>query len=80
MMKILTFAAAAVAASLLVSAPGFAQPNPESSKQTVQKQKTDGNDPTTVGPGSGAHKQRTQGLPPGARPPVYGSDWSRKQQ
>ncbi|MEA2738049.1 MAG: hypothetical protein QOH05_1356 [Acetobacteraceae bacterium] len=54
---------------LLIAAPTFAQTSqqaPQGQTQTqtsqVQKQRTqDGNSPTTVGPASGAYKQRTQG-------------------
>jgi hypothetical protein len=89
-MNILKFSAALVAAGLLVGTPAFAQ----SSKQKTDgndptsvgpgsasyKQRTDGDSPTTVGPASGAYKQRTQGVPGGAKPPVYGADWAKKQQ
>ena len=45
-----------MAASLLVAAPAFAQTTP-SSPETAQKQHTDGDGPTTVGPASGAYKE-----------------------
>jgi hypothetical protein len=64
-------------ASLLIATPAFAQA-PQTQKQTppahvqtsqAQKQKTqDGNSPTTVGPASGAYKQKTQGSLPEVGP------------
>jgi hypothetical protein len=53
-------------AGLLIAAPAFAQaPQTQQPKQQTaqaKKQKTqDGNSPTTVGPGSRAYKQQTQG-------------------
>jgi hypothetical protein len=51
-------------AGLLIAAPAFAQAPQTQQQQTAQakKQKTqDGNSPTTVGPGSRAYKQQTQG-------------------
>jgi hypothetical protein len=55
-------------AALLVAAPAFAQ-TPQAQTQTNPAQKSqphkqptqDGNSPTTVGPASKAHKQKTQG-------------------
>ncbi len=82
-MNTLKLSAGLLAAGLLVGAPAFAQSDTDSSKPkptTAQKQKTDGNSPTEVGPGSAAYKQRTQGLPAGTSPPVYGSDWAKKHE
>jgi hypothetical protein len=53
-MRILPAAAALMVASVLIAAPVFAQ--------SSTKQKTDGDSPTTVGPGSKAYKQKTQSL------------------
>ena len=50
-MKSLRLSIIALGASLLVGAPAFAQTTPG------QKQRTDGNSLTTVGPGSSASKQ-----------------------
>jgi hypothetical protein len=55
-MRILPAAAALMVASVLIAAPVFAQ--------SSTKQKTDGDSPTTVGPGSKAYKQRTDGDSP----------------
>jgi hypothetical protein len=98
-MNTLKLSAVMVAAGLLVGAPAFAQTSPDAPKQMTAKQKTDGEGPTQVGPGSaayrqrtdgegptvigpasGAFKQKTQGVPGGAKPPVYGADWAKKQQ
>lgn len=50
-------------AGLLLASSVFAQTSP------AQKQKTqDGNSPTTVGPASGAYKQKTQSLSHGDVP------------
>jgi hypothetical protein len=57
-------------ASLLIAAPAFAQApqaqnptqlTPNQTSQAKKQQTQDGNSPTTVGPASGAYKQRTQG-------------------
>ena len=55
-------------------------PTTVGSGSNAYKQRTDGDSPTVIGPASGAYKQRTQGLPPGTKPPVYGSEWAKKQQ
>jgi hypothetical protein len=69
-MKILGRPSLVILAGLLGAAPAFAQTT-QSQNQTsqaqkpaseVKKQRTqDGNSPTTVGPGSKAYKQQTQG-------------------
>jgi hypothetical protein len=62
-MTIRSLSGAILAAGLLVAAPVLAQtPNP--SKSMMQKKKTDGDAPTTVGPGSKAYKQQTDGSSP----------------
>ncbi len=63
-MKILAISAVALAAGLLIAAPSYAQTTPPKVDQSAQKQKTDGDSPTVVGPGSGAYKQRTEGEGP----------------
>jgi hypothetical protein len=50
-MKSLQLSIIALGVGLLVAAPDFARTTPG------QKQRTDGNSPTMVGPGSGANKQ-----------------------
>ena len=45
-----------MAASLLAAAPAFAQTSPNS-PVAAQKQHTDGDGPTTVGPASGAYRE-----------------------
>ena len=57
-MKKLGFSIIALAAGLLIGAPAFAQ------STSAGKQKTDGNSPTDVGPGSAAYKQHTDGSSP----------------
>jgi hypothetical protein len=56
-MKTSRLSAFAIGAALLMAAPAFAQTSPA-------KQKTDGDSPTTVGPGSAAYKQKTDGSSP----------------
>jgi hypothetical protein len=68
-MKLLPIASAFVVAGLLAGAPAFAQQtttpqDKQAAGQPSVKQKTDGNAPTTVGPGSGAYKQKTDGNSP----------------
>ncbi len=53
-MKTSHLSALAIGAALLMAAPAFAQTSPA-------KQKTDGDSPTMVGPGSKASKQKTDG-------------------
>ncbi|MEA2792017.1 MAG: hypothetical protein QOG73_4423 [Acetobacteraceae bacterium] len=65
-MTIRAISGAFVAAGLLIAAPAFAQTTPNTPKSSVQKQKTDGDSPTTVGPGSKAYKQQTDGNSPTA--------------
>ena len=75
-MKTLIISAAALAAGLLVSGPVLAQASADSPKSKIlaaEKQRTDGNDPTTVGPGSSAFKQRTDGEAPTAVGPGSGA-------
>jgi hypothetical protein len=55
-MRILPASAALMVASMLIAAPVFAQ--------SSSKQKTDGDSPTTVGPGSAAYKQKSDGDSP----------------
>jgi hypothetical protein len=61
-MTVRAVSSAFLAAGLLIAAPAFAQTSP--TKTTVEKQKTDGDSPTQVGPGSKAFKQRTDGDAP----------------
>jgi ABC-type transport system substrate-binding protein len=63
-MTIRAVSSAFLAAGLLVAAPAFAQTTTSPTKTAVEKQKTDGDSPTTVGPGSKAYKQRTDGNSP----------------
>ena len=55
-MKSLFVSTLLVAAGLLLSVPVFAQ------SSSATSQKTDGESPTMVGPGSGAYKQKTQSV------------------
>jgi hypothetical protein len=68
-MKVFSRSSMAMVASLVIAAPALAQTpqaqtpaSPQKQTSQAQKQHTqDGNSPTTVGPGSQAYKQRTQG-------------------
>jgi hypothetical protein len=55
-MKIFSVSAVMMVAGVLIAAPVFAQ--------LPSKQKTDGDSPTIVGPGSAAYKQKTDGDSP----------------
>jgi hypothetical protein len=63
-MTIRSLSGAFLAAGLLVAAPVFAQTAQTPTKNTVEKQRTDGDAPTVVGPGSKAFKQQTDGGAP----------------
>ncbi len=63
-MLVRALSGAFLAASLLFAVPAIAQTTTNTSKAAVEKQRTDGNSPTTVGPGSQASKQRTDGDSP----------------
>jgi hypothetical protein len=65
-MRILHLSVIMLGAGLLVASPSFAQTSP-------QKQKTDGDSPTMVGPASGASKQRTDGDSPTVVGPASGA-------
>jgi hypothetical protein len=75
-MKIVSCCRAAMVASLVIAAPAFGQApqaqkpaSPQTQASQAQKQHTqDGNSPTTVGPGSSAYKQHTQGNLPEVGP------------
>jgi hypothetical protein len=62
-----------LAAGLVMAVPALAQTTPGASKSAVEKQRTDGNSPTTVGPGSQASKQRTDGNSPTSVGPGSGA-------
>ncbi len=67
------------AAGLLVGAPALAQTASDTSKPSVQKQKTDGADGVPpVGPGSKAYKQKTDGAD--GVPPVGPGSKAYKQK
>ncbi len=56
-MLVRALSGALLAAGLLIALPALAQTTQGAAKTAVEKQRTDGNSPTTVGPGSGAFKQ-----------------------
>ncbi len=70
-MKFLHTFGLAIAGCMVAAPPGFAQTSSSGSKTTYQaptKQRADGSVSSTSGPSrfsNGAHKQATQGLPPG---------------
>jgi hypothetical protein len=51
-------------ATLLIAIPALAQTTTTPTAATPSSQKTDGESPTVVGPGSGAYKQGTDGAAP----------------
>lgn len=63
-MRTRALSSALLAAGVLISLPALAQIKADAPPLTAQKQQTDGNSPTTVGPGSQAYKQQTDGNSP----------------
>jgi hypothetical protein len=76
-MRISALSGALLAAGMLIAVPAFAQSPTDAPKTGVQKQRTDGDSPTMVGPGSQASKQKTDG---GSLPMVGPGSGAYKQK
>ena len=63
-MKSLCALSLVTGAVLLTVVPAFAQTTATPTKPVASSQKSDGDSPTIVGPGSGAYKQGTDGAAP----------------